>query len=561
MEGSVLKNSNDLLEILKAQGILHARELKILRADSMAADKRVEDLLRENLSISEEAISRAISERLRLPYIEVGKQDVDMRLLERFKASILVNWQILPFRETPDEIYIVFAAPSFELRIEVEKFVVKQFGKKVKAFCGNRSETIRKIRVLNDELTYDKAVRRFINEALQEEKRAAFGSPAIPNLLDALINACIAKQVTDMHFIHDGSMFRLFVRQDGSFFHYCSFPPELSHKMLSALKQRAEMDAGDQVHVQDGHFTHTVDSGRIVNFRVSAIPLCNNGESLALRVLDSERIAFNLDKLGFFTSHLRSLKQLLRKPQGLILVTGPTGSGKTTTLYSIINELNPFERSVLTIEDPVEYHLPFVRQVQVNERAERVPGKILRSFLRHDPDIILVGEIRDTETAEVALQAAGTGHLVLSTLHTNNAPSALMRLRDLGVSDISMCSSLRLVMSQRLVKRICPECRREVKLTKFEKDYVRQGRVDQKGPFFRGEGCNACSGSGYRGVDIVYEILAIDEYDFEKIKVAKTTKDVFEFARAKGYLPMRDIGLQKARQGITTVKQVIRACG
>ena len=558
MGGGILRT--DLLDILLEQGSISPEVAEIVRSDCAVSGEACEDVLRKTISISEEAIARAVSKKLEIPYVSVKSLNIDVDVAARFK-SLAYRWKILAFQEDEEAISVVFAEPSFESRVQVEKAVIKRFGKKVKPYCANRSEVLEKIRQIYDELSHQKVVERFIEEALYEEKRASFASFTIPSLLDALVDECVSQKVTDMHFVYDGMSFRLFVRRDGAFLHHRSLPPSLAQKVLSALKQRAEMDAGDRIHVQDGHFTHFVDGGRMVNLRVSSIPLVNNGESIVLRVLDEGRIVFDLDRLGFFPEHLEILKKILEKPQGMILLTGPTGSGKTTTLYSIINYLKPFRNSILTIEDPVEYNLPFVRQVQVNRRAGRAPGTILRSFLRHDPDVILVGEIRDAETAEVTVQAAETGHLVLSTLHTNDAPSALLRMRDLGIGDISIASSLRLVISQRLVKKICSFCKKEQELNRFEKKYVSEAGFSESSPYFRGTGCDLCRNTGYRGLDMVYEMLPVDEYDYERIKAARTTAEIFEFAEHKGYQPMRRNGLEKAVRGVTTVKQVIRACG
>jgi len=551
---------SDLLEILLEEGSISPEVARIVRSDCSVSGGRCEDVLRKTISVPEEAVARAISKKLEIPYISLKNLNIDMDVARKF-SSVASRWKVLPFKEDEKAISIVFADPSFDSRVQVEKAVIKRYGKKIKPYCASRSETLEKIRQIYEELSHQKVVEHYIKEAVYEEKRATFASLAIPSLLDALIDECVSQKATDMHFVYDGVSFRVFVRKDGSYLHHRSLPPSLAQKFLSALKQRAEMDAGDRIHVQDGHFTHFVNSGRMVNLRVSSIPLVNNGESIVLRVLDDTRIAFDLDRLGFFPEHLEILKKILEKPQGLILVTGPTGSGKTTTLYSIITYLKPFKNSILTIEDPVEYNLPFVRQVQVNRRAGRSPATILRSFLRHDPDVILVGEIRDAETAEVTVQAAETGHLVLSTLHTNDAPSALLRMRDLGIGDISICSSLRLVISQRLVKRICSGCKKEQELNRFEKKYVSEAGFSDSSPYFRGEGCDLCRKTGYRGVDMVYEMLPIDEYDYERIKTARTTAEILEFAEHKGYQPMRQNGLRKAAVGITTVAEVIRSCG
>jgi len=554
------ENRESLGEILVRKKVIDQDILNIALSDYQVKGGKFEDVLAQAVFVPEETVARALAEKLGIRFVDIRKTEVDIKTAKKFSSDQIPRWGILPFKEDDRTVHIIFADPSFDVRVQVERYVRKRFRKEMAAYCAQRSEVEIKISEIYDEFSYERTVDHYIEEALRYEKQANMANVAIFPLLESLIDEAISQRATDLHFVDDGISFRLFVRQDGGFHHRRSLPAPLKQKLSSAVKQKAGMDAGDRIHAQDGHFSHFF-GGNMVNIRVSAIPLVNSGESIVLRILDETRVAFDLDTLGFFEGHLRVIKRILEKPYGLILVTGPTGSGKTTTLYSIINYLRPARNSILTIEDPVEYSLPFVRQVQVNARAGRVPDKILRAFLRHDPDIILVGEIRDSETAEVTIQAAETGHLVLSTLHTNNSPSALLRLRDLGVSDMSLCYSLHLVISQRLVKRICDNCRKEYRLSGFEASYVSEAGFDPDAAFYRGEGCNACKGTGYRGVDIVYEILAVDEYDYEKIKSAQTATEVLEFAEEKGYQPMRQNGLKKAIEGITTVREVIRTCG
>jgi len=545
---------------LVKKGVIDEDLLQIVSQDHEATSMKFEEALAQAVFVSEEMIARAMAEKFGVRYIEVKHIEADPGVAGKFSPEQVSRWNVLPFKEDEKGVHVVFGSLSFDTRTQVEKHVRRRFGKDTVAYCTRKQDLDVKIGQVYEELSHETKAEQRIKEAVLYENRAEAVNVAIPDLVEAFVNEAIAKGATDIHLACDGLTFRIFLRREGTFAYRRSLPLSLYSKLSSAIKQKAGMDAGDRIHTQDGQFTHVFGTN-VVNIRVSAIPTVNDGESVVLRILDQSRVTFDLDALGFFRGDLELIKSVLGKPHGLILVTGPTGSGKTTTLYSIINYLRPHKHSILTIEDPVEYRLPFVRQVQVNTRAGRVPEKILRAFLRHDPDIILVGEIRDMETAEVTMHSAETGHLVLSTLHTNNAPSALLRLRDLGISDISLCYSLRLVVAQRLVKRICERCKEEVRLRGFEEKYVRDAGFDPAGPYYRGAGCEACGGTGYKGLDIVYEVLAMDEEDYEKIRACKTSAEVFEFAGEKGCFPMRHNGLIKAQEGITAVNEVIRTCG
>ena len=546
-------------EILIKKGYITRDVLDVALKEQKITGKKIGETLLKAGFVPENAIAEALAEQLKVPFIEIRKIPVDYNLAYKFESGKVYNWQIIPFKEDDKYIHIAFANPSFEILSQVQKYVSKNFAKEVKIYTAKKSDVEILISNIYPEFSFKKFLEDSLEKALQYEHAGEAANPAIPSLVDAILNEAISQNATDIHLIYDGTVFRIFLRIDGMFKYFRSLPGDLFPKIISNLKQKAGMDPGDKIHVQDGHLTHVIGN-RLVNIRASFVPLVEDGASIVLRILDESRIDFSLDVLGFYPDDLTNIKNALKNPYGLILVTGPTGSGKTTTLYSMLNFLTPYKKSILTIEDPVEFKLPFVRQVQVNRKADMTPANILRAFLRHDPDVILVGEIRDSETAEIVIQAAETGHLVLSTLHTNEAPSAILRLKDLGIKDISLSSALKAVIAQRLVRKICPYCKKEYIPNDFEKKYLENSNVNIP-QMYKGEGCEKCNYTGYKGVTIIYEYLTTSEYDYELLKKANNINQIMEFAKSKGYIPMKYLGLKKVKEGITTLQEVIRICG
>jgi type IV pilus assembly protein PilB len=378
-------------------------------------------------------------------------------------------------------------------------------------------------------------------------------------MLDLVMIQAIRDRASDIHFEPDEKALRVRFRIDGFLYESLTLPKPIHPALTSRIKILAEMDIAETRLPQDGNFNVKLEK-RGFEIRVSTFPTIY-GENVVLRILDQTSTLFKLEDLGFSEEVLNHFKQLVRKTSGIILVTGPTGSGKTTTLYALLNMINSKDKNIITIEDPVEYRLALIRQTQINPKAGINFATGLRSILRQDPDIIMIGEIRDLETSEIAMQAALTGHLVLSTLHTNDAPEAINRLVDIGVEPYLISSSVIGVLAQRLVRIICPDCKVSYQADPKVMNDLGEEVTKSKEPltFYRGKGCKNCKQSGYWGRSGIYELLLVNE-DIKKLISERASTQVIRDVAKKtaGLIPLRVDGLKKVLKGITTLDEVDR---
>jgi type IV pilus assembly protein PilB len=369
----------------------------------------------------------------------------------------------------------------------------------------------------------------------------------------------IRDRASDIHFEPDEKALRVRLRIDGFLYESLTLPKPIQPALTSRIKILAEMDIAETRLPQDGNFNIKLEK-RGFEIRVSTFPTIH-GENVVLRILDQTSPLFKLEELGFSEDTLNQFKQLVRKTNGIILVTGPTGSGKTTTLYALLNMINSKDKNIITIEDPVEYRLALIRQTQINPKAGITFATGLRSILRQDPDIIMIGEIRDLETSEIAMQAALTGHLVLSTLHTNDAPEAISRLMDIGVEPYLISSCVIGVLAQRLVRTICPDCKVPYQVDPKNMIDLGEEVTKLKGPLtlYRGKGCKNCKQSGFRGRTGIYELLLINEEIKKLISERASVQVIREIAKKTGgMVPLRGDGLKKVLKGTTTMEEVDR---
>jgi type IV pilus assembly protein PilB len=383
------------------------------------------------------------------------------------------------------------------------------------------------------------------------------GEAPIIKLLNTFIIQAYHDRASDLHIEPDENVLRVRNRIDGVLYDVASLPKHLQPAVISRAKIMAEMNIAVKRAPQDGRFQIDIE-GNPIDVRVSSFPTIY-GENIVMRLLDTRSILLGLDEVGFTADDLARFSALLKYPNGIILVTGPTGCGKTTTLYSALNTLNSPKKNIMTVEDPVEYHLFGIRQAQINVKAGLTFASGLRSILRQDPDIIMVGEIRDVETAEIAVQAALTGHLVLSTLHTNDAPSALTRLIDMGVEPFLIASSVIGIAAQRLVRTICKECKESFHPSPQVLSELYPGRHSQDISFYAGKGCKACKETGYRGRTAIIELLVMNEQIKELVIGKASASAILKAAGAAGWRSMREAGLTKAQTGITTIDEVLQA--
>jgi len=385
----------------------------------------------------------------------------------------------------------------------------------------------------------------------------AAGDNQVVKLLNLVLLQAIKDRASDIHFEPFENEFKMRYRIDGILYEMVPPPPHLGPAITSRVKVMANLDIAERRLPQDGRIELTV-GGAPVDLRVAVLPTMH-GESVVMRVLDRSNAEMDLDRLGFREDDLVNFRALLHKPNGIVIVTGPTGSGKTTTLYAGLNELNSIDTKILTAEDPVEYDIDGLCQVQVNDEVGLTFARALRSFLRQDPDVILVGEIRDLETAQIAVQASLTGHLVLSTLHTNDAPSSIIRLIDLGLEAFLLTATIEGIVAQRLVRTICSKCKERYEPTEEELMELNLRPSDVKGrEFSRGRGCSNCNNSGYRGRMALYEIMKMDDELREMVMRESSTSALRENARGKGMRTLRESGLLAIYEGMTTIDEVVR---
>lgn len=376
-------------------------------------------------------------------------------------------------------------------------------------------------------------------------------------LLNLVLLQAIKDRASDIHFEPFEDEFKMRYRIDGVLYEMVPPPKHLGTAITSRIKVMSNLDIAERRLPQDGRIELSV-GGMPVDLRVAVLPTMH-GESVVMRVLDRSNVELSLDRVGFRPDSLEDFRALIRKPNGIVIVTGPTGSGKTTTLYAALAELNDISHKILTAEDPVEYDIDGLCQVQVNDEVGLTFARALRSFLRQDPDIILVGEIRDLETAQIAVQASLTGHLVLSTLHTNDAPSSIIRLVDLGIEPFLLTATLEGVVAQRLVRTICPKCKEAYQPSEEELFELQLPASDVAGrTFMRGRGCDNCNKSGYKGRMALFEIMQIDDQMRDLIMNEASTSVLRDHSRRRGMRSLRDSGLMAIYEGLTTIDEVVR---
>jgi type IV pilus assembly protein PilB len=416
------------------------------------------------------------------------------------------------------------------------------------------------IKNLMDELSSDAELKGLANRGesldLETIKGAADSNP-VKKLINLVLLQAIKEKASDIHFEPFEGEFKMRYRIDGVLYEMQPPPAHIAPAISSRVKVMANLDIAEHRMPQDGRIELNVNNNPI-DLRVSVLPTMF-GESVVMRVLDRGNVSLDLDKLGMREDDLHGIRQLIHKPNGIVIVTGPTGSGKTTTLYSALRELNDPSSKLITAEDPVEYDIDGVIQCQISTAYELTFGKILRSMLRQDPDVILVGEVRDKETAEIAVQASLTGHLVFTTLHTNDAPSAIARLLDLGLEPFLVTATLEGIVAQRLVRRICASCKTEYTPTEEQLMELALRPEDVTGKtFYYGKGCEVCNNTGYKGRMGLYEIMTFDDDLRDKIVQHASTQVLRNEAKKRGMRTLREGGLMAIYDGITSIEEVVR---
>jgi len=556
--------ARELTEILLSRGKVDRGALQRAAHLRNVSGEPIHRILPRLGLVSEEDMAYALAESLGLAVVAGGDFPRRPVLADRVAVGFLRQSRVLPIAETASEIHVAMADPLDRYAIDALKLLVD---KPVKPVVAVPAELDRQIDRLYGDGKAEEAERlRDAAEAarpvdagdVERLKDLASGAPVI-RLVNRMIAEAVSRRASDIHIEPFEGRLRLRYRIDGMLADIEPPPLELHAGIVSRVKVMSGLDIVERRLAQDGRCKTSVE-GRDVDMRVSIMPTLH-GEAVVLRLLDRARAPLDLGKLGFADTNLKRLVDALGHGNGIVLVTGPTGSGKTTTLYAGLQRLNGPERKIVTVEDPIEYQLPGVNQIQVNPRIGLTFAASLRSVLRHDPDIIMVGEIRDVETARIAVQAALTGHLVLSTLHTNSAAGAITRLVDMGVESYLLTSALRCIVAQRLVRTLCPDCRQAaaeapeaLRALGIMPDDQRRGRPH----VYRAKGCARCGNSGYLGRSSVAEVLPLTETMRRLILQHADAATLERTARAEGMKTMREDGLAKALAGQTTVEEVLR---
>lgn len=550
-------------QLLKELGYISEKHIKIALEVQKIRKGLLGEILAELGLVSQKEIAEAIAYQAKKLYIDLTQYPPSKEALSTLPKELAKQLEVIPFDTTENSVKIALSNPFDINAIDIIKR--RYYGKSVDIYVSEKDTILRYIEIYYFllENPIDKEIDKLIIHSLQDN-----ASSEIPRLFDLILNNAILNRATDIHISPESLTSHVFYRIDGIMTHYYALPKEIHGSLVSRVKILSNLDIAEQRMPQDGAFSHEF-FGEQYDFRVSTVPTAY-GENVVIRVLSKNISLFNLKGLGFEEDMYETIERQFLKPQGIILVTGPTGSGKTTTLYAALRRINALEKNILTVEDPIEYKFPFIKQTQVNEKAGYTFARAIRAFLRQDPDVILVGEIRDEETAEMAIRASITGHLVLSTLHTNDAVSAIPRLIDMGIKDYMVASGVSAITAQRLIRRNCNFCTenyniRAKELTKYGfsenllKKYIQD--LDKDINLKRGKGCSHCNNTGYLGRTLIVEVLEINAEIADLIVQGATPLTIQKKAIENGMRLIKEDGLIKVLKGITTPEEIKRVAG
>ncbi len=561
-------------ELLTKASLITQDQLKeALRVQKETGGKLGETLIKLGF-VSEEDITECLSQQFGVPSINLQHFEIDSGVIKLIPGDVARKYNILPVNKTGATITIAMADPTnvfamddikFMTGYNVEPVVASELGIKaaIDSYYGTTSSLELK-KVMEDLQTQESADL----EVLEDDEELDVGALAdsaeeapVVKLCNLILTDAIKRGASDIHIEPYEKEYRVRFRMDGILYEIMNPPLKLKDAITSRMKILAKLDIAEKRLPQDGRIKLKIkleDKNKELDFRVSVLPTLF-GEKIVMRLLDKDNLMLDMRKLGFEAESLVRFEEAIFKPWGMVLVTGPTGSGKTNTLYSALSKVNSPEVNIMTAEDPVEFNLPGINQVQMKESIGLNFAATLRSFLRQDPNIILVGEIRDFETAEIAIKAALTGHLVLSTLHTNDAPSTINRLMNMGIEPFLVATATQLIAAQRLVRRICQNCKEVVEMA--PQAVMNLGyKKEDVGTFniYKGRGCEKCNNTGYKGRVGLIEVMVIDDDIRDLILSGGTAIDIKRKAMENGMITLRRSGLIKIKDGVTTVEEVVR---
>jgi type IV pilus assembly protein PilB len=554
-------------DLFVREGLIDAQQLQDALADAKEGGTRVGFSLVKLGFVGENELTRMLSKQYRLPAVDLEKVDVDAKIYKLIDGEMAYKHLVLPLRRVGRTLTVAMANPSemeaidvlrFKTRYDIEPVIVGEYTlrKHLEKYYGVSEDQVDDL--LGDFLEEDL---EFVEEEEEEENLAALqvqveDAPVV-KFINGLLTDAVRKGVSDIHIEPYEKEIRVRYRMDGALYEVMKPPMKMKAALVSRIKILSDLNIAERRVPQDGRIKLRMKR-KVVDFRVSTLPVIF-GEKIVLRILDAGNLTFDLTSFGFEPKAEKDFMGAIANPYGMVLVTGPTGSGKTTTLYSALSQINDEGVNIMTAEDPVEYNLHGINQVLVRNEIGMSFAAALKAFLRQDPNIIMVGEIRDLETGGIAIKAALTGHLVLSTLHTNDTPSTITRMIDMGLEPFNLAAALNLLTAQRLLRKICSDCKAE---TTYEEEYLNSAKIPldwaSAQTFYKGTGCDSCGGSGYKGRQGLYEVLAVNSEIRKSIMMGSGTDELRQVALDNGMLTLRMDGLKKVERGATTLEEVIK---
>jgi len=556
-------------ELLVRNSVISSQQLGKALEDQKASGGRLGESLIRLGFLGEIELVRFLSEQYGMPSVNLTEIEIPSDVINNIPTDVAIKYQVIPVSLRDNTLIVAMVDPSNIFATDDIKFLT---GYRIEALIASESSmrqaldahygTTKGLDTLLEGMETEGV--EYIGEEetvnISNLKEASEDAPVI-KLVNAILTDAIKKRASDIHVEPYEKSFRVRFRIDGTLYEMMKPPLKMKNAMISRLKIMSRLDIAERRLPQDGRIKLKMAKDTEMDFRVSVLPTLF-GEKVVLRLLDKSNLQLDMTKLGFMDQQLADFREAIYRPFGIVLVTGPTGSGKTTTLYSALSELNKTTENISTAEDPVEFNLPGINQVQIHEEIGLSFANALRSFLRQDPDIILVGEIRDFETAEIAIKAALTGHLVLSTLHTNDAPSTVNRLLNMGIEPFLVSSATNLILAQRLVRKICPECKGPISISaeSFAKLGVQQEEYEQYKniTFYKGKGCDICNNTGYKERIALYEVMPISEPIKELILQGASAIDIKREAIRQGLQTLRRSGISKLLEGVTSLEEVLK---
>ncbi|WP_368993285.1 GspE/PulE family protein [Caldifermentibacillus hisashii] len=539
-------------DLLVESGLISEEQLNSTLRRKSADEKLGDALLREGY-ITEQQLIEVLEFQLGIPHINIFQYPIDPDVIQLVPKELAKRHYAMPIRRDKNKLLVAMADPMDYFAIEELRMAT---GYHIEPAIATKDELFRTITKYYDlQESMEEVMGEIATSETLDETRVADDDSPVVRLVNQIIDNALVQRASDIHFDPQETELRVRYRVDGILRTERSLPKHMQNVIVARIKIMANLNITETRLPQDGRIKTTINF-KPVDIRVSSLPTIY-GEKIVMRLLDLSNTLNRIDKIGFSETNLEKFTDMLKRPNGIILITGPTGSGKSSTLYATLNELNSDDVNIITVEDPVEYQMEGVNQIQVNENIGLTFANGLRSILRQDPDIVMIGEIRDTETAEVATRASLTGHLVLSTLHTNSSIEALSRLVDMGIEPFLISSSILGVVAQRLVRRVCRDCGQTVPATEREQQiFSNRGLTIET--VRRGRGCPSCNMTGYRGRMAIHEVLPIDETIRHLILKTASTTEIRDYVRKKGMEFLIDDGLKKVKEGVTTTEEILR---